>query len=110
MYASFEGKLTSNEYQFSFGQNAPHTGGIGGFLLPHSGRVKKVKIRMFPWHTLSPFDDLGNILFKITLDNVVVANYIHNSNDNLREGFYKVTDKNFMFDRPLEDVRFSEGI
>ena len=40
----FCGKLIKGEYQFPFGGNACEE---AGFLMPHSGRIKKVKIEIF---------------------------------------------------------------
>ena len=40
----FCGKLIKGEYQFPFGGNACEE---AGFLMPHSGRIKKVKLKIF---------------------------------------------------------------
>ena len=40
--ASYTGPLRENEFQFSFGGNEAKNS-ITGFLIPHSGRIKKIK-------------------------------------------------------------------
>ena len=43
MSTSYCGNLYKGDYQFSFGGNTCKT---VGFLMPHPGRIKKIKIRM----------------------------------------------------------------
>ena len=40
VYASYSGPLSKNEFQFSFGGNKANNS-TTGFLIPHSGRIKK---------------------------------------------------------------------
>ena len=42
--ASYSGHLRKNEFQFSFGGNEANNS-TTGFLIPHSGRIKKIKMR-----------------------------------------------------------------
>ena len=44
VHASYSGPLRKNEFQFSFGGNEANNS-TTGFLIPHSGRIKKIKMR-----------------------------------------------------------------
>ena len=44
VHASYHGPLRANEYQFSFGGNEINKS-TTGFLIPHSGRIKKIKMK-----------------------------------------------------------------
>ena len=51
----FCGKLIKGEYQFPFGGNACEE---AGFLMPHSGRIKKVKLKIFSLTHSINYNDL----------------------------------------------------
>ena len=43
VHASYSGPLRKNEFQYSFGGNEANNS-TTGFLIPHSGRIKKIKM------------------------------------------------------------------
>ena len=45
VHASYTGPLIKNEYQFTFGGNKTEKNVHTGFLMPHSGRIKKIKMK-----------------------------------------------------------------
>ena len=48
VYTNYHGKLLKDKFQFSFGGNDINsTSEAGGFLIPHSGRIKKIVIENF---------------------------------------------------------------
>ena len=51
----FCGKLIKGEYQFPFGGNACKE---AGFLMPHSGRIKKVKLKIFSLTYSNSYNEL----------------------------------------------------
>ena len=67
----FCGKLIKGEYQFPFGGNACEE---AGFLMPHSGRIKKVKLEIFgrfkKVSDYSPGSDVERALDKEILDEI----------------------------------------
>ena len=67
----FCGKLIKGEYQFPFGGNACEE---AGFLMPHSGRIKKVKLEIFgrfkKVSDYSPGSDVERVLNKEILDEI----------------------------------------
>ena len=44
VHASYHGDLIKGEYQFTFGGTKAHNS-TTGFLVPHSGRIRKIKMR-----------------------------------------------------------------
>ena len=47
VYSNYCGLLRKGEYQFVFGGNIMlPSGGECGFLMPHSGRIKKIKVKI----------------------------------------------------------------
>ena len=56
----FCGKLIKGEYQFPFGGNACEE---AGFLMPHSGRIKKVKLEIFGiFKKIGNYENLSNLI------------------------------------------------
>ena len=56
----FCGKLIKGEYQFPFGGNACEE---AGFLMPHSGRIKKVKLEIFGrFKKIGNYEDLSDLI------------------------------------------------
>ena len=45
IHASYTGPLISGKYQFTFGGNETKKNAYTGFLMPHSGRIKKIKMK-----------------------------------------------------------------
>ena len=45
VHASYHGFLIKDEFQFSFGGSTINPNDSSGFLIPHSGRIKKDKIK-----------------------------------------------------------------
>ena len=82
----FCGKLIKGEYQFPFGGNACEE---AGFLMPHSGRIKKVKLEIFGnfkkignYENLS---DLVHIFEKEFLDEVENVEELKNKPETAKE-------------------------
>ena len=44
VHASYHGPLIRGKYQFTFGGNESHNA-TTGFLIPHPGRIRKIKMR-----------------------------------------------------------------
>ena len=63
----FCGKLIKGEYQFPFGGNACEE---AGFLMPHSGRIKKVKLEIFGKFTRYNLNANRDILEKEFLEEI----------------------------------------
>ena len=65
------GDLIKGEYQFPFGGNACKE---AGFLMPHSGRIKKVKLEIFGKFTKYIFEnideDIRNVLTKELIEEI----------------------------------------
>ena len=82
----FCGRLIKGEYQFPFGGNACEE---AGFLMPQSGRIKKVKLEIFgKLIQIANFEDLsdkGPVLDKELLDEIKNIEEVKNIPDTLKE-------------------------
>ena len=113
--ANYSGPLRQVEFQFSFGGNTINSDGNTGFLVPHSGRIKKIKLRV------ESIILVGGSLFSFLLTKkkkkkektqTRLANYIcksgHDISDEEKNGYNPLL-RRCAFDNDLENYPISEG-
>ena len=62
VHASYHGKLIKDKYQLSFGGSTINPNSSSGFLVPHSGRIKTIKLKTPYYGKKVGIDDVGEII------------------------------------------------
>ena len=74
VHASYHGPLIWGKYQFTFGGNESYSA-VTGFLMPHSGRIKKMKLKgpFRQGSIVRPTPPYGTIIMKYLMFRIILA-------------------------------------
>ena len=120
VHTHYYGDLIKGKYQFTFGENETHPA-LAGFLIPHSGRIKKItsRVESFIFITGSLFSfvltknkekeqtRLADYIFELGFDSVDEEEKLRELPCGVRVG--NPWRKKIYFDNDLENYPLSEG-